>query len=463
MIKRLVDIAVAAPALLLLSPVMLVVAFCVRATSGAPVLFRQMRMGLGFVPFEILKFRTMEASSSGPSVTSDGDPRVTAVGRVLRRTKLDELPQLWNVLRGDMSLVGPRPEVPQYAEMFRARYAELLMVRPGLTDPASVVFRNEARVLSSFADPERAYVDIVLPRKLDLSQDYVRRRSMLLDLRIMLETLLALPSRNGISSSAPGNANQMETNTPRASWLRTTAEVAVRLQKTRRPTMAWARRSPGCFLEVAAEALEDRPIVTWRLLQIEYRAAKAAQAGSLPLWSGYGNVSESRTSDQVRTSPGIGATYSWLARLKRPRRLVEIGTAFGISGMYWLAGLTDNPVAHLFTFEPNETWTRFAERNLRSVSDQFTLVRAPFDEGFASAWHSSERIDIAYIDGIHTRETVLSQIEILRPWLSPGALVVLDDIDFSPDMEDCWRTVVRDGSTRAALALDGHAGVVEFA
>jgi lipopolysaccharide/colanic/teichoic acid biosynthesis glycosyltransferase len=147
-------------------------------------------VGLHGEPFRILKFRSMTESTQGPSVTVEGDHRVTRVGHVLRATKVDELPQLINVVRGEMSLVGPRPEVPEYAALWpeEAR-AEVLSVRPGITDPASVIYRRESEELAAAADPHRHYVEVVMPRKLDLYRRYVAEQSLLGDLRIVAQTI----------------------------------------------------------------------------------------------------------------------------------------------------------------------------------------------------------------------------------------------------------------------------------
>lgn len=190
-LKRALDLAVASLGLLLTSPLLLLAAAAVKCGSPGPVLFRQQRVGRGFRPFEILKFRTMvvDAPQRGAAITAGGDPRITRVGRLLRKTKLDELPQLWNVLRGEMSLVGPRPEVPRYVELFRDDYAAILSVRPGITDPASIKFRNEAELLGQAADPEREYVERILPEKIALAREYLSRASVLYDLRLILATV----------------------------------------------------------------------------------------------------------------------------------------------------------------------------------------------------------------------------------------------------------------------------------
>jgi lipopolysaccharide/colanic/teichoic acid biosynthesis glycosyltransferase len=195
MVKRAFDITAAATALVVLSPVFLAVAICIRIGSPGPVIFRQKRVGLGFRPFWLYKFRTMvpDAAAQGP-ITWGGaaDPRITRVGRILRRTKLDELPQLINILRGDMSVVGPRPEVAPYVDLFRTDYQELLRTRPGLTDLASLKFRDEAAVLARAKEPEEAYVREILPEKIRLSRQYIQSSSIWLDLSLVVMTLASV-------------------------------------------------------------------------------------------------------------------------------------------------------------------------------------------------------------------------------------------------------------------------------
>ena len=192
-LKRCLDVVGASFFLVLLSPLFAAAALAVRLSGPGPILFRQARVGRGGKPFDILKLRTMRASQRpGPLITTAGDPRVTRVGRVLRRWKLDELPQLINVLRGEMSFVGPRPEVRRYVDMFAETYRELLAVRPGITDPASVAFRDEEALLGRSPNAEELYVHEILPRKLELSQAYVRQRSLGLDLRLMARTVAAI-------------------------------------------------------------------------------------------------------------------------------------------------------------------------------------------------------------------------------------------------------------------------------
>lgn len=194
MIKRLVDIVASAAGLLLASPVLLVAAIAIKLDSEGPVIFTQERVGQHFQAFRILKLRSMtnKPAKDSPQITAGGDARVTKVGRILRKTKIDELPQLFNVLRGEMSLVGPRPEVRKYVELFRSDYEEILKCRPGITDLASLRYRDEERVLAAATDPERAYVERVLPEKISLGKEYVRRSSLGFDIHLILLTLLRI-------------------------------------------------------------------------------------------------------------------------------------------------------------------------------------------------------------------------------------------------------------------------------
>ena len=189
-LKRLFDVAASAAGLLLLAPLLLAIAVWIRLDSPGPVFFRQERVGLRGQPFRIFKFRSMRADNAGPQITVGADERITRSGRFIRAYKLDELPQLLNVLLGDMSIVGPRPEVPRYVALYPATVRdEVLSVRPGMTDWASVQYRSESALLAQSTDPERTYVETVLPAKLALCQQYVRERSLLLDLKIIAMTL----------------------------------------------------------------------------------------------------------------------------------------------------------------------------------------------------------------------------------------------------------------------------------
>jgi lipopolysaccharide/colanic/teichoic acid biosynthesis glycosyltransferase len=193
-LKRAVDVAVAAGVLTVSAPVWGWVAIRIKLADGGPVLYRGARVGLHGEPFRILKFRTMVigAESLGGSNTAADDPRLTHVGKTLRHWKLDELPQLVNVLRGEMSLVGPRPQVVDEVDRYTADERRLLTVRPGITDWATVIFRNEEELLAGHADVDRTYDELIRPRKIALGLRYVEQRSLRADLRILVLTVRAI-------------------------------------------------------------------------------------------------------------------------------------------------------------------------------------------------------------------------------------------------------------------------------
>jgi lipopolysaccharide/colanic/teichoic acid biosynthesis glycosyltransferase len=195
MSKRLFDLVFASAGLLLLSPIFLGIALWIKLDSPGPVFFRQQRVGRCGVLFRIHKFRSMsgDASPTGPQITVGADPRITRAGHFLRRTKFDELPQLLDVLVGTMSLVGPRPEVPRYVALYPTSLRDkVLSVRPGMTDPASIQYIDEATLLAAAADPERTYVEQVMPAKLRSASDYVDRMSLLNDVRLIGATVRSL-------------------------------------------------------------------------------------------------------------------------------------------------------------------------------------------------------------------------------------------------------------------------------
>ena len=205
---RLFDVAGATMAGALAAPLWVLVAATIRVVDGPPVLYRSVRTGRGGTPFVLYKFRTMQTtratdSSRGPRITALGDARVTRVGTWLRRTKLDEVPQLWNVLRGDMSLVGPRPEDPWYTQRYSETQRCVLSVRPGLTSPATIAYRHEEAILAGYADREQAYVDEVLPAKLSLDLVWLEQRSLRADLGVIAATAPALFSRRSSGRQSP--------------------------------------------------------------------------------------------------------------------------------------------------------------------------------------------------------------------------------------------------------------------
>lgn len=198
--KRLFDLVVSFLGLLLLAPLLFVVAFLIKLDSPGSVFYRQERIGKRFRPFYIYKFRTMVqgAQQKGRPITVGADPRITRMGHFLRKSKIDELPQLINVLRGDMSFVGPRPEVGRYVQLFRQDYEEILKIRPGITDLASLRYQDEAELLTQSENPEEAYVRQILPDKVRLAKVYLKQSSLFLDLTLILKTV---PKLFGVRTS----------------------------------------------------------------------------------------------------------------------------------------------------------------------------------------------------------------------------------------------------------------------
>ena len=192
--KRLFDVTFAVLGLIALIPLFAVVAILIRLTSPGPVFFRQARVGRNLKPFRIYKFRTMTVDSPnrGPSVTAHGDSRVTRLGRFLRKSKIDELPQIINVLVGEMSFVGPRPEVEEYVKEYPVEFQKILVNRPGMTDLASIEFRNESELLQNAGNVEELYISEILPVKLKYNLEYLENQSLRYDILLILRTLGAV-------------------------------------------------------------------------------------------------------------------------------------------------------------------------------------------------------------------------------------------------------------------------------
>jgi lipopolysaccharide/colanic/teichoic acid biosynthesis glycosyltransferase len=188
--KRIIDILVGGSAMVVFLPAMIVIATAILVTSGKPVLYAQDRAGRFGRRFRIIKFRTMiNGADSGGWATTAGDPRITAIGRVLRKWKLDELPQLWNVLRGDMSLVGPRADVPDLMHRLRGDDRVILNVRPGITGPAAIAYRNEEELLAGQPDPQRFTIEVLFPEKVRINRAYLEKLSFRTDVRCLLRTI----------------------------------------------------------------------------------------------------------------------------------------------------------------------------------------------------------------------------------------------------------------------------------
>ncbi len=194
--KRLFDIVCSFTGLLLLSPLLILISLCVGLGSRGGVFYRQTRVGKNGVDFKLFKFRTMHigADKKGLLTVGGRDPRITAAGYYLRRYKLDELPQLFNVLSGSMSLVGPRPEVRKYVELYNAEQKKVLLVKPGITDYASLEYFSENELLAASSDPEKTYIEEVMPAKLALNKQYISEAGLLTDLKIIFRTLKRIVS-----------------------------------------------------------------------------------------------------------------------------------------------------------------------------------------------------------------------------------------------------------------------------
>jgi lipopolysaccharide/colanic/teichoic acid biosynthesis glycosyltransferase len=192
MIKRIFDLFAAVVGIFVLLPLFCIVAIWIKLDSPGPVLFKQTRIGRFGQEFTIYKFRTMvtDAEKMGKQITVSNDARITPSGQFLRKYKLDELPQLFNVVKGDMSLVGPRPEVPKYVAYYTDKQLQVLNVLPGITDLASIKFRNENELLENTTDPENLYIQTIMPQKLDLNMQYIAQVNLGFDLLLILKTLL---------------------------------------------------------------------------------------------------------------------------------------------------------------------------------------------------------------------------------------------------------------------------------
>lgn len=193
-IKRFLDFLLSLLGLILLSPVFIIIALLIKKEDGGSIFFKQTRVGQNGKLFKMYKFRTMveNAEKLGALVTKEEDPRITKIGKVLRKYKLDELPQLINVLKGEMSLVGPRPEVPKYVEAYKEKYEQILTVKPGITDFAAVEFIDEERILKDAENPEEVYLKKILPLKIKYYEKYIKEIGFLTDIKLIFKTLIRI-------------------------------------------------------------------------------------------------------------------------------------------------------------------------------------------------------------------------------------------------------------------------------
>jgi len=197
-VKRLFDIIFSSIGLILLFPVFVIVTILIKIDNRGPIFFIQKRVGRNFKVFNIYKFRTMimKTSYQGLPITVGNDSRITKIGKFLRKTKLDELPQIFNVIRGDMSFVGPRSEVEKYVNLYREEYREILKLRPGITDIASLTYSNESKILDGKNNPEEYYTNVILPHKIKFAKEYIKKSSFLFDLKLILLTIYKITIKN---------------------------------------------------------------------------------------------------------------------------------------------------------------------------------------------------------------------------------------------------------------------------
>lgn len=192
MCKRMLDALMSLFLLFAVLPILVIATVLIKIDSPGPVFFSQLRMGRGFRPFRLFKLRTMKMELEGSAITLGEDPRITRVGKWMRNLKIDEFPQLWNVLRGEMSFVGPRPVILELAEEFRSSYERLLVVRPGLTDPATLLYANEVEILSKVEQPMHYFRTVLTPHKLKLSEDYLQKANLGSDFLLIAKTVKSL-------------------------------------------------------------------------------------------------------------------------------------------------------------------------------------------------------------------------------------------------------------------------------
>lgn len=243
------------------------------------------------------------------------------------------------------------------------------------------------------------------------------------------------------------------------------AKGAMGVSGDQRLSARFEREAPGWLADNlmigVSQAQQGNPLV-------EQQVQQAQALGERPLWEGYRDIpdypkskTKGRTVSDVRSTPVTGSFFSWLAEVRRPDFIVEFGTAFGVSGMYWLSGLEAAGTGHLMTYEPNTDWAAIAERGLAAISSRFTLTRGIFEEE-AERTLKPGTVDIAFIDAIHTEAFVMRQWEVLKPFMRPGAIVLFDDISFSEDMAGCWRKVAYMPEAKASASIANRVGIVEL-
>lgn len=231
-------------------------------------------------------------------------------------------------------------------------------------------------------------------------------------------------------------------------------------RRAQRVAIRWEKKGAGTWLANLVPGAELTIPFAPDFLKIERLADRTQSLGRLALWDGYGQAGATRDSMAVRCPVAMGNFYCWLTRRRRPAVVVELGTAFGISGMYWLSGLKAERHGRLLTFEPNAQWAAVAGRNLGAIDSRFVLTVGTFEDN-AQAVIEDQAIDVAFIDAIHRSEFVLPQFGLIRERLRRPGLVLFDDIGFSEDMKSCWASVAAHPEVVSALAVDQRLGVVE--
>ncbi len=228
--------------------------------------------------------------------------------------------------------------------------------------------------------------------------------------------------------------------------------------------LTWELKDPSAWICKNWEGEFLNPTICPDSVLIEKTAIATNEQGSQPLWQGYdeskkGNAQ--RKPDTVRTQPFMGNAFCHLVQSKKPKVVVEFGTAFGISGMYFLSGIKKNNQGRLLTFEPNEIWANIADENLKKIGPQYLLIKGTFEDNIDSVLGPEEKIDIAFIDAIHTSEFVLPQMEIVLKKAQSGSIILFDDINFSSDMLNCWKKIAHDPRFIATATLGERVGIAE--
>lgn len=229
-----------------------------------------------------------------------------------------------------------------------------------------------------------------------------------------------------------------------------------------RLALEWTERGAGSWLARNLAGASFKPQRAAHARLIERRTRHTQKLGAKALWQGYAQPGVARTAEDVRTSARMGNFFSWLAARRKPGVIVEFGTAFGTSGMYWLSGLESANSGKLYTFEPNSEWAAIARENLGAISTRFELTEGTFEDRVSTVLGDVPVIDIAFIDAIHTAEFVMRQFDLVLQRLKPGGLMLFDDVDFSEDMAACWKGLAQDRRAVASVTVAGHVGILEM-